>query len=124
MKQITVEEFIENIKKDPSWCKNLKEPIEITTCAQLYNCEALKIATGTFNGTVNFYGSGITTIKDLIINESKAYFDTCPIKYVPKEYRGKEFVFNEIVIKNSNKKDKIVKETINKIKLEANNIII
>ena len=31
MKQITGGEFIELIKKDPSWCKDLKEPLEITS---------------------------------------------------------------------------------------------
>jgi len=197
MKQITGEEFVGLIEKDPSWCKNLKKEVEITTfvnlaysnithlsplitfsgknkngwvvdfgnCEQLkvatgtykgfanfsyseiekienlnvtgvdtvidsayfLGCKNLKVATGTYKGFVNFSESGIETIKDLNIentniNGEKTRFEACPIKYVPKEYRGKGYLYEDKIIENSIKKDKIVKETINKIKSEANNI--
>ena len=143
---------MELIKDNPSWCKNIKEEIEVTTyvsftssklthlsplstfsgkniegwSANFSKCKNLKVATGTFEGTVNFDNSGITTIKDLIIKNpnkygGKATFKGCPIKYIPKEYRGAEYNFDKGVIKNSIKKDKI-EETINKIKSETNNI--
>ena len=153
MKQITGEEFVENIKKDPSWCLSVKEPIEITTYVQIVagqithlsplltfsgnkhglaadfgNCEGLKVATGNFKGSVYFQYSGITTIKDLNIKieetDIKANFLDIPITYVPKEYRTKEFLFDAKIIKESIKKDKIIRDAINKIKSEANNIII
>jgi len=86
----------------------------------------LKVATGTFSGFVQFSDTGIETIKDLIIRDSdldneKARFFHCPIQYVPEEYRSKQFKFNLGVVENSIIKDKI-KEAINKIKSEANNI--
>jgi len=91
MKQITGKMFKELIGENPSWCKNLKEPIEITTytelvdsnithlsplltfsgtdnegwSANLYNCKHLKIATGNFKGFVTFQLSGIEKIENL-----------------------------------------------------------
>ena len=196
MKKITGEEFCELINQNPSWCKDLKEPLEITTysnvgyskithlsplitfsgksisgcvadfdncknlkvatgtfngyvdftesgiekienllvkgvdhkgmSASFYLCEKLKVATGTFEGFVNFNDSGVTTIKDLIIekvdtDKEKARFYHCPIEYIPKEYRGEKFLFSGEVIKKSEIKDRI-KEAINKIKSETNNI--
>jgi hypothetical protein len=100
-------------------------------------CDNLKVATGTFKGFVNFQDSGITTIKDLTIKNTNAYgvkaiFVDCPIKYVPKEYRGEEFEYADPddyffdgfseVIENSKLRDKTIKDTIAKIKSEANNI--
>ena len=195
MKKITGKEFKDLIEKDPSWCKDLKEPLKITGftrldysnithlsplitfskddmgwAASFYGCKNLKVATGTFNGFLQLKESGIEkienltvkgvecsgwsanfsdcenlkvatgtftgsvkfsktkveTIKDLIIKKEnnkgvKANFLDCPIKYVPREYRGKKFIFNEKIIENSIKKDTRNK-TINKIKSETNNI--
>ena len=196
--KITGKKFINLIKKDPSWCLNIKEPIEVTTFTDLANspithlsplltfsgenesgwvadfsdCKNLKVATGTFNGfvyfgytgiekienltvkevdiegdsasfwgcsnlkvatgnytgMVNFQGTGVTTIKDLIIKNTeimgnKASFFKCPIKYIPKEYRGEEFLF-EVGLKKKSKLQDIRKDTIKKIKSETNNIII
>ena len=192
MKRITGERFIEEITKDPSWCKNLKEPLEIITfidipkspithlsplltfsgknnigwVANFTKCEKLEVATGTFNGAVCFYKagikeiknllvtkttnygqsanfdgckelttatgtfegivyfgrSGVTTIKNLIVKTSahgiKAESTECPIKYIPEEYRGEEYLFDDGTIENSILRDK----TIEKIKSEANNI--
>ena len=194
--KMTGEEFCELIKKDPSWCLSLKEPIEVTTfvnlkhssithlsplitfsglnsgwAASFFGCKNLKVATGTFNGFtsfensgiekienlnvtedssegcsatfsccknlteasgnykgfVNFESSGVTTIKNLNIEEGnlynkKAAFEDCHIKYVPKQYRGNEFEFDTGVKINSILKDETIKETINKIKKETNNI--
>ena len=151
MKKMTGEEFYELIRKDPSWCLNIKEPLEITTYVELIytnithlsplltfkgknngnlqwvadfrQCKFLKVATGIYDGFVNFSGAGITTIKDLIIKKSdatgeKARFINCPITYIPIEYRKEGFLFNDEIIKNSILRDK----TISKIKSEANNI--
>jgi len=90
-------------------------------------CKNLKGATGNFEGFVDFESSGVETIKDLNIETSnrggeKARFLNCPIKYVPKEYRGEEFILEPRVIESSILKDKITKEAINKIKSETNNI--
>ena len=89
MKKITWKEFTEFIEKDPSWCKNLKEEVEVTTfvklshskithlsplltfsgkdtigiAAEFCNCPNLKVATGTFLGFVNFSSSGIKKLK-------------------------------------------------------------
>ena len=197
--KMTGEEFCKLIKKDPSWCKNLKESLEITTyvlltgsnithlsplltfsgrdeygvVAHFNRCKKLKIATGTFNGfvsfrnsglekikgltitetdvtvdsasfiacknlkvatgnykgCVSFYGSGVETIKNLIIKNpntdgEKAHFNQCPIKYVPKEYREKNFTFEKGTIEKSVKKDRedAIKKTVKKIKSETNNI--
>jgi len=152
MKQITGEEFVELIKKDPSWCKDLKEPLEVTTsvslrgseithlspkimftginnngwAADFYGCKNLKVATGTFLGGVWFLSAGIEKIKKLNIvrstNLEAANFIGCPIKYVPKKHRKKEFFrFDKEIIKKSIKLDTI-KTTIKKIKSESNNI--
>ena len=152
MKQITGEEFKRLIKKDPSWCKNLKEPLEITSyvnmegnpithlsplitfsgenysgwAADFYGCKNLKVATGTFLGGVWFLSAGIEKIKKLNIvrstNLEAANFIGCPIKYVPKKHRKKEFFrFDKEIIKKSIKLDTI-KTTIKKIKSESNNI--
>jgi len=90
-------------------------------------CENLKVATGNYKGAVSFEKSGITNIKDLIIENAniegrKANFKDCTIKYVPKEYRTKEFLYEDKVIENSILKDKITQATIKKIKSETNNI--
>jgi len=156
MKQITGEEFIENIKKDPSWCLGIKEPLEITTCINLtcseithlsplitfsgkeeaygwsatfYNCKNLKVATGTFYKGVDFRNSGVTIITNLTIENAtqqreKADFEGCPIKYIPKKYRKIGFIFDYGIIEQSILKDKTIKNTIDKIKSETNNIII
>ena len=196
MRRITGEKFVKLINKNPSWCKNLKEKIEITTYAGLdssnithlsplitfsgrdqdgwaasfinvktlkiatgtflgfvnfagtgieeiknlivretqkkgsaanfFNCRNLKVATGNFEGFVNFNNSGVETIKDLNIknlegDREKARFNNCPIQYIPKQYRGKAFLFEKEVIKKSIKKDKI-EETIKQMKSETNNI--
>ena len=95
-------------------------------------CKNLKTASGNFKSYVNFDNSGVTTIKKLHVEKSgtaplneKASFKNCPIKYVPKLYRGDEFLFNQQIVETSIEKDlreKTIKETINKIKSEANNI--
>ena len=80
MKQMTGKEFEKLINKYPSWCKDLKEPLEITTFTNLRgsnitylsplltfsgkneyehvatfgNCKNLKVATGTYLGFVTF----------------------------------------------------------------------
>ena len=190
--RITGTEFEGAIKKDPSWCKALKEPIEITTYVELrgsnithlsplltfsgtdtcgwvadfQGCKNLKVATGTYKGAVNFSPSGIEKIENLVVNGTdkdgisanfrdckdlkvaagtyqgfvafdktgisqikglsiknkdqdgeKAWFNDCSISYIPKQYRGKEFKFDEGVIKNSIRID-----TIKQIKSETNNI--
>jgi len=190
--KITGEEFVELIEKNPSWCKTITEPLKVTTyvdlikseithlsplltfngknsdgwaadfdhcknlkvatgtfngiidfsgsgiekienltvtvsndkgeSADFHNCKNLKIATGTYAGAVYFTNSGVTTIKNLIIKSTKksnkkAWFLDCKIKYVPKEYRGKEYIFNNNIIKAS-----ISTDAINKIKAETNNI--
>jgi len=194
MNKMTGKEFVELIKKDPSWCLGIKEETEIITnvnlgnsnikhlsplltfkgknidgwVASFYNCKKLKIATGTFHGLVNFADSGIEkienlnvkgtnqngtsstfyacknlkiatgtfagavifdnsgveTIKDLIVvkrnkKEEGALFFNCNIKYVPKKYRKKGFLFEEGIKRNS-----ILKDEVKKIKSETNNIII
>jgi len=87
---LTGEEFKALIEKDPSWCKDLKKPLEITTflnlknsnithlsplitfkgnddgrSANFENCKKIKIATGTFRGLVNFADSTIEKIEKL-----------------------------------------------------------
>ena len=197
MKQITGWEFVRLINKNPSWCKDLKEPLEITTYADLHkstithlsplltfsgedkdgwvasfwgcknleiatgtfkrfvyfgdaaikqikdlnitgrtnngysalfnNCPRLKVATGTYEGAVNFQETGIVTIKDLVIKNTdqtglKAKFGECPIKYIPKEYRGDEFLFDFKIKEDSILRDKTIKNTVDKLKQEVSNI--
>ena len=147
---MTGEEFKALIEKDPSWCKNLKEPLEITTFANLeqteithlsplitfsgedkygwtasfHRCRQLEVATGTFKGFVQFSYTSVKTIESLntlIPQGLTAAFYDCPIKYVPKKYRGTEFIFNKGIVKKSIKKD-ITNATVKKIKSEENKI--
>ena len=100
MKQMTGKEFKDLIKKDPSWCKNLKEPLEITTYVDLKRskithlsplltfsgvdiqgyaadfayCKNLEIATGTFHGFVQFSWSHIKEIKEIKVTKSEGMF--------------------------------------------------
>jgi len=93
MKKMTGGDFKNLIKKDPSWCKTLKEPLEITTpvdltnsaithlspliafsgengqgwAATFYGCKNLKIATGNFNGFADFRESGVEKIEHLTV---------------------------------------------------------
>ena len=96
--------------------------------ATFSHCQNLKVATGTYKGFVDFESSGIETIKGLIIENTttkkhRARFLNCPIKYIPEEYRREDFIFERVVIENSIRED-IIKEAINKIKSETNNIVI
>jgi hypothetical protein len=94
MNKITAEEFKAFINQDPSWCKTLTEPTEITTycnmmgsnithlsplltfsgrdeygvVASFSHCENLRIATGTYHGFVSFFSSGVEEIRDLVIS--------------------------------------------------------
>jgi len=93
MKQMTGEEFVMLIRANPSWCKNLKEPLEITSYVELsysnithlsplitfsgtdsqgktislLSCRNLKVATGTFHGYASFSHSGIEKIENLTV---------------------------------------------------------
>jgi len=103
----------------------LVETTKQSVASSFYLCKNLKVATGSFSGIVIFNESGVTTIKDLTIKKpenhhrfEKASFKGCPIKYVPKEYRGNEFSFDKEIVKNSVLRDITIKE----IKSEANNI--
>ena len=90
---MTGKEFVDSINKNPSWCASLKNPLEVTTFADLYGslithlsplitfsgrdasgnsadlsyCENLKVATGTFNGFISFVNSGVEKIEKLNI---------------------------------------------------------
>ena len=144
--KITGREFENCINIDPSCCKDLKEPLEITTyvdladskithlsplvnfsgrdmfknTASFRNCKNLKVATGTFSGSVDFSNSGIEKIENLITDtKATASFSNCPIKYIPKKYRDKVFFFDKKTRENS-----ILVDEIHKIKSETNNIVI
>ena len=187
---MTGEEFDKLTKTNPSWCLSIKEPLEITTYANLSRspithlsplitfsgrnmhgwvgsfqqsnlkvatgtfkgyvyfdgsavekienlivdspchslsaasfaeCRKLKVATGIFHGRVDFNSSGVEKIENLITTTKHGTFLGCPIKYVPKEYRGDKFYFSENIKENSIKID-IRTDQIKKIRAEANNI--
>jgi hypothetical protein len=95
MKQITAQEFLDMIKKNPSVFENWDTPLEITgfvicndspithlskylifsgkesngNTASFNNCDNLKIATGTFENRISFSNSRIEKIEDLKIIE-------------------------------------------------------
>jgi len=95
-------QFEKAIKKDPSWCLSIKEPIKITTYVELINsdithlsplitflgesnydwaadfceCKNLKIATGTFDRFVSFRGAGIEKIENFkLLDTRDTYYD-------------------------------------------------
>ena len=136
MKKMTGEKFISLIEKDPSWCLCIKEPIEITTfvnlsygnithlsplltfsgknednwVANFYECENLKVATGTFHGFVHFGYSGIEKIENLNVtetdkvNESTSFSNCQNLKVATGNYKGRVNFSNSGVttIKNLN----------------------
>lgn len=92
--KITGEQFIQNILKNPSWAKNLKNPVEVTTPIDLSGIKIthlsplltfsgrnadgysasftgadIDVACGTFHGAVLFDWAKIKEIKDLSIKE-------------------------------------------------------
>ena len=91
--KMTGSEFEKVIEKNPSWCLRLTAPLEITTYAHLINskithlsplitfsggdkgwaanfskCKNLKVATGKFEGIVNFENSGVEKIENLTVD--------------------------------------------------------
>ena len=117
MKQITGGEFIGLIQQNPSWCKNLKEQLEITTFADFRNsqithlsplltfshkewagdfsnCKDLKVATGTFHGPVDFSRSSIEKIENLTVTgtnkyrASTSFFGCQNLKVATGNYKG------------------------------------
>jgi len=91
--KMTGEEFVKIVEIQPDFCKNLTEPLEVTTYVDLYrenithlsplitfsgdngigcaahfhSCKNLKIATGTYEGWVYFGNSGVEKIENLIV---------------------------------------------------------
>ena len=146
--KITGREFESIIKKDPSWCKNLKEEVEVTTfvdlskskithlspfitfsgidkqgrSADFENCKNLEAATGTFQEFVDFSYSGVTTIKDLIIKNPNKNKDKAAFFGCPIKYASKEYRNGEFLFEEGIIYISNRKDEINKIKSEANNI--
>ena len=148
MKKMTGEEFKKLIERNASWCKNLKEPIEVTTYVELggskithlsplltfsgkdeigwsasfFYCKNLKVATGTFKGFVNFTKSEIETIKDLTIREADVTSEKAYFYDCPITYVPKKYRTKKFKFNDSVKENSIRKDAINKIKSEANNL--
>ena len=108
MKQLLTAEFNAKITHDPAWAATLTEPVEILDycnmnfspithlspllrftgrnedgdVASFEQCENLKVAEGTFHGSVNFQWAAIEKIGELIITRTNragyaANFDYC-----------------------------------------------
>ena len=106
MIQIAGAEFTRLIIENPSWCKDLRKPLEVVTyvnlesskithlsplitfsginnlgwAADFHNCKHLKIATGTFYGPTDFNNSGVEKIENLTVTDSEIYstnFSNC-----------------------------------------------
>jgi hypothetical protein len=106
--KITAKEFLEMVAENPSVFEHWETPLEITeyvncnnlpithlsphltfsgkdkfgNSASFYQCKNLQIATGTFQGAVDFSDSGVKKIKNLNVGENKtrfsATFSSCP----------------------------------------------
>ena len=92
---ITSKQFRMAVETDPAWASKLTEPVEITDfcdmtgsaithlspllhfkgrdedglCARFWDCNSLKVAEGTFHGSVFFCDSGVQKIGDLNITQ-------------------------------------------------------
>jgi hypothetical protein len=87
IENITGERFMQYIAQDPSWCKNLSQPVAVTGDLHLDNssithlsplltfegkvlivrCSELEVATGIFKNGCEFNFSDIHTIQDMLV---------------------------------------------------------
>jgi hypothetical protein len=136
MRKITAEEFLNMVAKNPSVFEHWDTPLEITEyvdceyspithlskhltfsgrsesgeAAKFFACRALKIATGTFHGLVNFSSSSIEMIENLTVTQPEkdgwaADFHNCKkLKVATGTYAGSVFLLGSGIhsIKNLN----------------------